>query len=97
MIEITTGADGDRVTLSLAGNLTIDEVGEVHRAILEESAARSIVVEFTRLGSIDLAGLQLIYAWTRAAGPGVEIRGDEALERFGRMAAFAGLPVPRTS
>lgn len=78
--------------VSIQGDLTLEEISELHRALVEAELPEDATVDLSGVGRFDLPGLQLLYALN-----GEKRRfefGDNA-SRFARMARFAGFtPLP---
>lgn len=94
-MEISSRVETGRTVVSLRGDLTLETVPELLEKARSISRTGEIEVHFESLGEIDLAGLQFLYALRNdrsESGGAVVFSGDQAVERLGRMADFAGLP-----
>jgi ABC-type transporter Mla MlaB component len=76
----------------IEGDLTLEEVAEVHRMLLEAKLPEDATVDLSGVNRFDLPGLQLLYA---LKGEKRRFEFGENAPRFGRMARFAGFtPLP---
>ena len=89
MVTVKTIPTDQGTELHLSGDLTFRELPEVHAAVRAE--ARLAAVVLTDLGSVDLAALQFLSILSGDPQNPIEIRGDAAVDRFQKMARFAGL------
>lgn len=84
-------------SILVTGDLTIDSVAEVHSGLLPLLEIDAVTIRFEDVSHIDLAALQLLVAFDRSAaqsGCRLEWEECETLDRFVRMAEFAGIRPP---
>jgi ABC-type transporter Mla MlaB component len=94
-VEISSHVQSGRTVVSLRGDLTLETIPELIEKARSFPRSDEIEIHFESLAEIDLAGLQFLYALRNArseSGGAVVFSGDQAVERLGRMADFAGLP-----
>lgn len=94
-MKIKTRKLKTKTVLDLSGDLTFDHVGTVVTAVKKHAADAKLEVNFTELGELDVAGLQLLYAVQgdrTGDDRSVTFSGEAALDRLNRMVEFTGLP-----
>lgn len=78
--------------LLIDGDLTLEELPEVHRTLLEAKLPADATVDLSGVTRFDLPGLQLLYA---LKGEKRRFEFGDNAPRFARMAQFAGFtPLP---
>jgi len=96
MTEVLVGPQDDAVEISVAGDLTINGIHELHRQVLAAlEYHRPITVRVDQVSAFDLPGVQLCLALQRTGavrGTPVTFSGTATVERFNRMLSYVGLP-----
>lgn len=93
MLEHTLNREGNRVTLTLKGDLTLPHAGEIKSALLallQEEA--EVAVRVTQADDMDLSSLQLLCAAHRSAATGgrqLTVSFDDG-QLFRKVTASAG-------
>ena len=93
---LTLAIDGDQVIARLRGDLSFGTARELHNQLLRLfNAYHHIKLEIVELGTLDLAGIQILYAAQASArqqGLDFVFEPGPARERITRLLDFAGLP-----
>ena len=93
---LTLSLQPDRVNAQLNGDLNFNTARDLHSQLLRLfHTHHHIRIEIGTLGSLDLAGIQILYAaYASARTLGLKFQFDpgSARERIDRLLDFAGLP-----
>jgi len=83
-------------TLAIHDDLSFRTGAEIRQALLEafDATKENLRIDLSAVGTIDLAGVQLLYAARRTAesrGIALEIEYGKNAQRFEKLYSFAGL------